>query len=55
MIKAFLTSFILTSVLIFTMHNANEINASLTRSEQYLKEIKQAEQHLKILNTYYNF
>lgn len=55
MFKAFLTSFILTSILIFTAHNLNEINKSLTRSEEILKEIKQAEKHLKILNTYYNF
>ena len=55
MLKAFLFSFIITLNIIFMVHNTKETNASLNRSEQIIKDIKQAKQYLNVLKTMYDF
>lgn len=42
---SFLFSFFMTLSIIVTVHNINEINASLDRCEEYVAQIKAAEKY----------
>lgn len=43
--KSFFISFFVTLSVIVTVHNVNEINASLDRCEEYVAQIKAAEKY----------